>query len=444
MLPDPAALVPRAENNPCTEQQFLDFAYTYLEHQPLAFLLDSAGPVHERSRFSTLSGSPLCLFLQDGAGVNLTNWQTDQKARISLTEFFDWVEAFSQHCPAESPARLFCLWTYELNHQVPSPLPHPLWTGPQAVWLLTSDSWLFDRRTQTLTGPAEPKQVFEFTWPHKPHIPALGWRDGKAPYLQQIAVIQNDIYEGNFYQANLSQRFLGETVRPPLEIYRAMRKINPSPYMGIFRMDGFHLLSGSPELLISRTGQQLASRPIAGTRPRGKSPTDDQRLADELRQNEKELAEHLMLVDLIRNDLGRVSRFGSVQVPEFCAIETYSHVHHLVSHIVGQANQGLSLRQLMDAMHPGGTITGAPKLSCMKRLAELERECRGPYTGSIGVLRPGGDFTANILIRSLMVDRGKFCFHGGGGIVADSEPEKEYAESRQKCLALMNALGIWV
>jgi anthranilate/para-aminobenzoate synthase component I len=204
--------------------------------------------------------------------------------------------------------------------------------------------------------------------------------------------------------------------------------------------DDVTLISSSPERLVRLRDRQADTRPIAGTRPRGLDARDDQRLIDELLANEKERAEHLMLVDLERNDLGRVCRFGSVQVDEFMAIEQYSHVSHIVSNISGALKPDATPFGLIQALFPGGTITGVPKIRCMEIIEELEPVRRGPYTGSFGYIGWNGDLDLNIVIRTLVWCGGKGYLQVGAGIVADSDPAKEYEETLQKAQAFFSAL----
>lgn len=272
----------------------------------------------------------------------------------------------------------------------------------------------------------------------------------REAYLNRVRRCQEYIAAGDIYQANLSHRF---TLQPPIdyndgtdrqpyvqELYRRLQAVNPSPFSGLLHFDDVTLISSSPERLVRLHDRQADTRPIAGTRPRGLDARDDQRLIGELLANEKERAEHLMLVDLERNDLGRVCRFGSVQVDEFMAIEQYSHVSHLVSHISGILKPDATPFDLIQALFPGGTITGVPKIRCMEIIEELEPVRRGPYTGSFGYIGWNGNLDLNIVIRTLAWCAGKGYLQVGAGIVADSDPAKEYEETLQKAQAFFSAL----
>lgn len=226
---------------------------------------------------------------------------------------------------------------------------------------------------------------------------------------------------------------------PPLHVYEELRKLNPSPYMSYLHTPEFQLVSSSPELLVKKKKQSVHTRPIAGTRKRGLSVEEDVRLAKELIENKKEQAEHMMVIDLERNDLGKVCAYGTVEVDEWMAIEKYSHVMHIVSNIRGKLREEKDGYDLIEAMFPGGTITGAPKIRTMEIIEELEPVRRGIYTGSIGWIGFQGDLELNIVIRTMIVHEGKAYVQAGAGIVHDSSPKSEYVESIAKAEALWNA-----
>jgi para-aminobenzoate synthetase component 1 len=242
------------------------------------------------------------------------------------------------------------------------------------------------------------------------------------------------IAAGDTYQVNLSTRLEVPPVDATLA-YEILRTANPSPYMGLVRLPGATLVCGSPELLVEVSAGRIASRPIAGTRPRGVDEAADLAWAQELSGDTKEKAEHLMLVDLLRNDVGRVARPGTVRVPEFMAIERYSHVMHLVSQVEGQLQASAGPADVIRALFPGGTVTGAPKVRTMQVIAELEPVARGYYTGSLGWIGASGDLCLNIIIRSLWSAEARTFIQAGAGIVADSIPAHEYAESLRKAQA---------
>lgn len=247
------------------------------------------------------------------------------------------------------------------------------------------------------------------------------------------------IGQGDVFQVNLSVRQSQQLQTHPMHIYEQVRKINPSPYMSYMQTEEFHIVSCSPELLVKKAGDEISTRPIAGTRSRGKDDQEDQQLADELIHNEKERAEHVMLVDLERNDLGRVSEYGTVHVDEFMVIEKYSHVMHIVSNVKGKLARNKDFVDIVDAVFPGGTITGAPKVRTMEIIEELEPVRRGIYTGSIGWIGFNGDMELNIAIRTMIIQDGQAYVQAGAGVVIDSNPKHEYKESLKKAIALWKA-----
>lgn len=263
------------------------------------------------------------------------------------------------------------------------------------------------------------------------------------------------IAEGEIYQANLSQRFDLPLPASPWQLYRRLTRINPSPFAAFADFSatrcggsanpfggGFQVASASPERLLRVAGETAETRPIAGTRPRGGSAVETARLRTELLLNEKERAEHLMLVDLERNDLGRICRYGSVRVDDLMGVEEYSHVIHIVSNVQGQLRPGLRLSDWIRAVFPGGTITGCPKIRCMEIIEELEPVRRQLYTGSLGYFSADGHADLNILIRTAFATQGRLYFQAGAGIVADSDPAREYDETLHKARALVEALTV--
>lgn len=273
-------------------------------------------------------------------------------------------------------------------------------------------------------------------------LPEMRADDGER-FMLGVQRIRDYILAGDVFQVNLSRAWLGlaDTAPEPVDVYRALAAANPAPFAGLARLPGGTLLSSSPERLVSVHGRRIEARPIAGTRPRGASPALDRALSTELLAHPKERAEHIMLIDLVRNDLGRICAAGSVEVDELMIVESYAHVHHIVSNVRGRLRDDVSPADVVRACFPGGTITGCPKVRCMEIIAELETTGRGFYTGSMGYLGLDGRMDLNILIRSMLVtDRG-IRFRTGAGIVADSEPGAELAETEAKARGLMRALN---
>lgn len=273
-------------------------------------------------------------------------------------------------------------------------------------------------------------------------------------YTGNVEVVREYIRAGDAFQVVLSQRFECDTESGPVEVYRALRELNPSPYMYLFRFpelaefgkdqapEAFAVVGSSPEALVKLEAGRAMLHPIAGTRPRAQDPAQDDALAEELLADKKERAEHLMLVDLGRNDLGRVSQPGTVEVTEFMNIERYSHVMHIVSTVVGQVSPELNAYDLLRATHPAGTLSGAPKVRAMEIIEELEPTRRGLYAGCVGYFDFAGDMDAAIAIRTAVVRDGKAYVQAGAGLVADSDPQTEYEECQNKAAAVFRAIGL--
>ncbi len=264
----------------------------------------------------------------------------------------------------------------------------------------------------------------------------------KEDFLKAVLKAKEYVMAGDVVQVVLSQRFEKKTEINPFRIYRALRLINPSPYMYFLDIGDACLAGSSPEILVRLEGDRIILRPIAGTRRRGSTEEQDQMLEHELLNDPKERAEHLMLVDLGRNDVGRVAEIGSVKVSEFMTIERYSHVMHIVSNVEGRLKKGLDCFDVLKACFPAGTVTGAPKVRAMEIIDELEPTRRGPYAGAVGYFSLNGNMDTCITIRTMIIHKGKAYVQAGAGIVADSVPELEYKETVNKAMAMMKALAV--
>ena len=264
----------------------------------------------------------------------------------------------------------------------------------------------------------------------------------KDAFEAGVRAIKERIASGDIYQAVLSQRFEAEVHADPFTVYRALRHVNPSPYMYFMRMGGSAIVGSSPEMLVRVEGNRVETHPIAGTRPRGGTDEEDVRLAEELRRNEKERAEHVMLVDLGRNDVGRVCDFGSIRVPQYMALERYSHVMHLVSTVEGRLSEDHDHLDALVACFPAGTVSGAPKIRAMAILSELEPTRRDLYAGAVGYVDFAGNLDFCIAIRTITIRDGRARVQAGAGIVADSNPAAEYEETRDKARALLQAIAM--
>jgi len=261
-------------------------------------------------------------------------------------------------------------------------------------------------------------------------------------FMGLVEQAQEHIRAGDAFQIVLSQRLTGETHVEPFQIYRALRILNPSPYLFFLDFEDFQLVGSSPEMMVRLTRGRLQVNPIAGTRPRGKTVAEDNQLSADLLADEKERAEHVMLVDLGRNDVGQVCRTGTVKVDEFMAVERYSHVMHLVSRVSGHLNEGLDMFDALRATFPAGTVSGAPKIRAMEILSELEGNRRGHYAGAIGYFGQNGDMDMCITIRTLLMRGRQFSVQAGAGVVIDSDPSREHQESLDKVRALTRAVRI--
>jgi len=342
---------------------------------------------------------------------------------------------------------------YELASEIESRLRLPACVDPViALAIRAPAAWIRDRSSGRAWLLAEPGyevllDEFESRVRHlRDSEPGRGTRfqieeDEPAKFAGAVRRALEYIAAGDVYQANLSRQWRAKAPRPdPIAVYKSLRATNPSPFAALLRHGDFALLSSSPERLVSVRAGAVSTRPIAGTRPRGATPAADAALIRSLLDNEKERAEHVMLIDLERNDLGRVCVGGSVRVDEYMSVETYAHVHHIVSNVSGRLRTGMSPIDVIRALFPGGTITGCPKVRCMEIIAELEGVGRGAYTGSIGYLNRDGSCDLNILIRTITAQGGLFTFRAGAGIVADSNPAQELAETRAKAEGMLRAL----
>ena len=276
--------------------------------------------------------------------------------------------------------------------------------------------------------------------PREPVDPVSSF--GKAAFVDAVARAKRYIYDGDIMQVVISQRMSLPFAASPLALYRSLRALNPSPYMFYFDFGDFHVVGASPEILVRKERATVTVRPIAGTRPRGKTPAEDESLASELLADEKERAEHVMLVDLGRNDAGRVAKVGTVRLTERMVVERYSHVMHIVSNVEGELRDGLDAIDVLRATFPAGTVSGAPKVRAMEIIDELEPVKRGIYSGAVGYLGFNGDMDVAIALRTAVLKDRVLHVQAGAGIVADSVPETEWEETRHKARAILRAAEI--
>jgi anthranilate synthase component 1 len=459
-------------------------AFAKLRRGPFAFLLESAPAGGETwSRYTFLGTEPRAAWrLRDGVAEDwtaATGWHAARRTDDPLADLERLVTEFD----AVRVPELGAFWGGAIGYfgydvvraieHLPSPPPRAL-EAPDALFVLTRTVVIIDNlRSQARLVVGVPvsrgtpvdalRQAYEDAQRELDEItrrlsvplplPPLTLNRGAAPavgestyerakFLADVERIREYIFAGDCFQALLSRRIRVAHDFSSDALYRALRALNPSPYMYHLVLDGVELVGSSPELLVRVADNRVTVRPIAGTRPRGTTPTEDERLSTELLADEKERAEHVMLVDLGRNDVGRVARYGSVSVTELMGVEKYSHVLHIVSQVEGELREGVSGLDVFRATFPAGTMTGAPKVRAMEIIDELEPERRGPYAGAVGYIAAGARrMDLAITIRTCVIADGVASVQTGAGIVADSVPEREWEETENKARALLTAIG---
>lgn len=451
-------------SQPLSSRQGSEVFAALFAHQPIAALLESPHP-HPLARFSICAGGPRTR----KGGPRL--WAPPLGKILPFMQQLLNLGKDASFDPGPDELPFWGGWLgwlgYDLAWEIerlprlkPDPLPFPVafWYEPERFAILDHHQqtlWLATTYPQQLD---ELEQRLEKSLPQPVHHPFgvtnFHFLTSKAEYEAMVQQALAYIQSGDIFQANLSTRFSVNAKVNPWHLYQTLQKINPSPFASFWRTPWGSVVSCSPERLVSLNGSKAETRPIAGTRPRGTTSTQDQNLAAALANNPKEIAEHTMLVDLERHDLGRVCTWGSVEVNEFRVLEYYSHVIHLVSNITGTLNSSLSGIDLIRSMFPGGTITGCPKVRCMEIIEQLEPYRRSLFYGSCGYLDSRGHLDLNILIRTVLVTLTNLsqseCTHSpqdsmiwgqvGAGIVADSNPELEWLESLQKAKAQLRAI----
>jgi para-aminobenzoate synthetase component 1 len=395
------------------------------------------GPLARRS---LLARHPRAIVVSDRAGTRVA---TASGVTTAAGHPFDALRALLREGPVEGGVAGALAYDFARPGRKAAPTP--------LLYALAVDRFLTDDGAHIVgDGPAgAPIDAFaEAPWtrPLRP-VPREGtsglaaWSSlSRDEHRALVLRVKEHVAAGDIYQANLSQRFQLPFATGGLDLYRRLRALSPAPFSGYLRAPGFEIASASPERLLEVAGGWMSTRPIAGTRPRAADPSADRALAAELLLSEKERAEHLMLVDLARNDLGRVAALGSVSVDELMTVEDYAQVRHIVSNVRARLAGGRDALDALAALFPGGTITGVPKVRCMRILDALEPVPRGFYTGALFYLTASGRLDANILIRSAVVAGGAVTFHTGGGIVADSDPDHEYRETLHKAEGMRLAL----
>jgi anthranilate synthase component 1 len=435
------------------------------------FLLESVEGGSVRGRHSLIGLAPDLVFRATGEHAEINpHWLTDREAfapcdQPTLAALRDLVTSCRMDVPPELPRALACLvgyFGYEtvgLVEKLPRPPANPVGV-PDMIFVRPTVVLIFDRLADTLflVAPVWPGGDVDAAAERIDAVAArLATASLPAPvraepveialtpvlpegrYGEMVAAAKDYIAAGDIFQVVLAQRFTAPFTLPPFELYRALRRVNPSPFLYHLDLPGFALTGSSPEILVRARDGEVTVRPIAGTRPRGATAAEDEINRASLLADPKECAEHLMLLDLGRNDVGRVAEAGTVRVTDSYAIEFYSHVMHIVSNVVGRLGAGKDALDALFAGFPAGTVSGAPKVRACEIIAELEVETRGPYAGGVGYFSPDGSMDSCIVLRTALVKDGVMHVQAGAGIVADSDPAYEQRECEAKSRALLAA-----
>ncbi|KJS86215.1 MAG: aminobenzoate synthetase [Peptococcaceae bacterium BICA1-8] len=439
--------------------------YCLYKNEPYSFFLDSGMDHQGLGKYSFIGANPFVVFKSKDDLINIEeNGIISTLKGNPFTKLKELVAKYQRDYPSELPflGGAVGYLAYDLCHHIED-LPRTAVDDvgiPDCYFGFYDEVIIIDHvhnkvfaAALGISGPEEEKvaAINKRITEGEKQCPASSSEGKKGPvvfagnftkedYLKAVNKIKEYIKAGDIYQANLTQRFECQLEETPLELYGKLRKINPAPFASFIDFGEGHIVSSSPERYIKITGKNIETRPIKGTRPRGKTLEEDQKNRAELLASEKDKAELLMIVDLERNDLGRICKTGTVKVPELFHLEKYPTVYHLVATVVGELKDGCDVVDCILASFPGGSITGAPKIRAMEIIDELEPTQRNIYTGSIGYIGFNGDTDLNIVIRTIICKDQKAYFQAGGGIVWDSDAAEEYQESLDKAKAMMKAL----
>ena len=465
------------QETPVAAYERIRTALRQRDHASHTFLLESVEGGENVGRYSFIGGTPRAILRAWERRVEIT----DAKGKQMLTNT-DPLDAVRDYMSQFKPVRDAALPRFiggavgflgydciaQFEPRVPLPQRDDL-HAPDMVFMVTDALIAFDRVQHTIRiivnalvqGDAEkayadalaqidfliaalqvpqPRTLIEAHPPVETPVPRSNTPRGE--FIAAVEKAKEFIRSGDIIQTVLSQRFEAEGVEDSLDVYRALRAVNPSPYMFLLDLGGSALIGSSPEIHVRCTDGHVETRPIAGTRQRGATPEEDARNEKELLADPKERAEHIMLVDLARNDIGRVCKFGSVRVPELMVVERYSHVMHIVTDVTGELQDGRDAYDLMRATFPAGTVSGAPKIRAMEIIASLEQARRGPYAGAVCYFSFDGNLDSAITIRTVVLDGGRAYVQAGAGIVADSDPAKEFEETQNKARGMLKALAL--
>jgi para-aminobenzoate synthetase component 1 len=462
--------------------------FELINGKPYSFFLDSGMDPRRLGRFSFLGHEPFLVMSGRGSEITLI---TGQEREVQRGNPFDTIGRLLEpyrldHCPAPVPflGGAVGYFSYDLCHfteRLPSTalddlrLPESCLAFYDTVLafdhlekkafivatgfpeleegqrlrrarmrLEQTKDWLHAASATQETSPSGSTTLGDSELESQHESQAITLKSNFTPeeYMRAVNRVREYIAAGDVFQVNLSQRFEADLRISPFELYKRLRAVNPAPFSGYLNFPEVTIVSASPERFLKVQGDLVETRPIKGTRPRGRDSVEDERLADELTHSAKDRAENLMIVDLERNDLGRVCRYGTVKVTELAILETFPTVFHLTSTVTGNLRRGKSNIDLLKATFPGGSITGAPKVRAMEIIDEIEPTRRSVYTGSIGYLSFNEDMDIDIVIRTFLIKEGRAHFQVGGGIIYDSDPEAEYVETLDKARALIRALEI--
>ena len=455
-------------------------AFLKIDNGEYSFLLESVEGSEQIARYSFLGSNPLCAFICKGNKVTLVQQKgksqvlpLEQDPLDTLKQFLGAYKAVLDESLPPFFGGAVGYMSYDAVkyfEKISSDPKKDALKLPHCVFLIADTLLVFDHFKHTITVISnallsehdDPVAVYEKTCnkidalvqrlkqplkiekPEETALPPvpLNSNFSREDFFAAVGKAKEYIRAGDVVQVVLSQRLKGKIHTDPFTIYRVLRTINPSPYMFYFKAGDLHLVGASPEMLVRVQGDEVETRPIAGTRSRGKDAIEDELLANELLTDSKERAEHIMLVDLGRNDLGRVCVYGSVEVKEFMHVEKYSHVMHLASQVRGRLHHGFDRFDCLRACFPAGTVSGAPKIRAMEIIEEMEPNDRGPYAGAVGYFSFDGNMDTCITIRTIMIKKDIVYIQAGAGIVVDSEPEKEYEEIMNKAKALVKAVSL--
>ncbi|MGH7942444.1 MAG: anthranilate synthase component I [Limisphaerales bacterium] len=485
-------LAQRGNLIPVTRHILADFetplsAYRKIRGQGESFLFESVVGGEHIGRYSFVGCNPRGVIRQDGNRVEVLEngklaetYNVGKQGAQAVRDGLEVVaRVMNRYRPVSVPGLprftggAVGLIGYEFIHDIEAVVPRPPQDDlktPVIYFLIADQLLIFDHVARTITilvnavleDAASPEEAYEDATSEIDRLVSLLEQPGetkavsvvtasalafesnqsKEKFFANVEAAKKNIIGGDIIQVVGSQRFSTPITAAPLDVYRAARHINPSPYMFLLELEGFSLVGASPEIHVRCEDRKVEIRPIAGTRRRGKNPDEDVALEKELLADPKERAEHVMLVDLARNDIGRVCDFGSVQVKELMSIERYSHVMHIVTQVEGRLSAGKTVYDLMRATFPAGTVSGAPKIRAMQIISELEQTARGPYAGCVGYFSFNGNLDTCITIRTALIKDGKAYVQAGGGWVNDSIPENEHQETVNKSMAMRKAIAM--